>query len=43
VRAAQRIVVMERGRIVEQGPHEALLRQRGIYARLWAMQSGEPM
>ena len=42
VRAAQRIVVMERGRIVEQGPHEALLAQQGLYARQWAIQGGTP-
>ncbi|MFT4012389.1 MAG: ABC transporter ATP-binding protein [Paracoccus sp. (in: a-proteobacteria)] len=35
-----RLVVMERGRIVEQGSHEALLAQGGIYAGLWARQSG---
>jgi len=42
VRHAQCIVVMERGRIVEAGPHEALLEHGGVYARLWAMQGGGP-
>jgi ATP-binding cassette subfamily B multidrug efflux pump len=35
-----RIVVLERGAIAEQGAHEALLAQGGIYAALWARQSG---
>ena len=35
-----RLVVMERGRIVEQGTHGQLLAQGGIYAGLWARQSG---
>ena len=42
VRHAERIVVMDKGRIVESGPHEALLRSGGVYAQLWAMQSGDP-
>ncbi|XAH26144.1 lipid A export permease/ATP-binding protein MsbA [Xylophilus sp. GW821-FHT01B05] len=33
---ADRVVVMQYGRIVEQGPHQALLRQNGLYARLHA-------
>jgi subfamily B ATP-binding cassette protein HlyB/CyaB len=40
VRQASRIVVMDKGRIVEVGPHDALLKQGGVYARLWAMQAG---
>jgi subfamily B ATP-binding cassette protein HlyB/CyaB len=40
VRQANAIVVMDQGRIVEAGPHDTLLGQGGIYARLWAMQSG---
>jgi ATP-binding cassette, subfamily B, multidrug efflux pump len=35
-----RLVVMEAGRIVEQGTHEALLRLNGHYAKLWRHQSG---
>ncbi len=35
-----RLVVLDRGRIVEQGTHEALLRQNGHYAALWRRQSG---
>ena len=35
-----RIVVMENGRIVEQGCHNSLLEAGGLYARLWARQSG---
>lgn len=40
VRIADRILVLERGRIVEDGPHDQLLRQGGRYARLWQLQSG---
>jgi len=35
-----RILVMDQGRIVEQGSHSALLAQGGLYARFWARQSG---
>jgi ATP-binding cassette, subfamily B, bacterial HlyB/CyaB len=40
VRQAHQIVVMEQGRIAEQGPHEQLVQRGGIYAQLWAMQAG---
>ena len=40
VRRASAIVVMDRGRIVEGGTHDELLARRGIYAKLWSMQSG---
>jgi len=42
VRAAQRILVMEKGQIIEQGTHDDLLSQRGQYAHLHALQSGQP-
>jgi ATP-binding cassette subfamily B multidrug efflux pump len=35
-----RLVVMDGGRIVEQGGHRSLLAEGGLYARLWAHQSG---
>jgi subfamily B ATP-binding cassette protein MsbA len=38
VQRADRLVVLDQGRIVEEGSHGALLRQGGIYARLFQMQ-----
>ena len=35
-----RILVLDAGRIVEQGSHEALLSRGGLYAQFWARQSG---
>ncbi|MFN2259441.1 MAG: ATP-binding cassette domain-containing protein, partial [Parasphingopyxis sp.] len=41
VRSADRIVVMDDGRIVEQGDHASLLAKGGLYARLAELQFGE--
>ena len=35
-----RIVVMNEGRIIEEGTHKTLLRKRGVYANFWERQSG---
>ena len=40
IQRMDRIVVMDEGRIAEEGSHQALLDQGGLYARLWARQSG---
>lgn len=40
IRHSDRIYVMEYGKLVEQGKHEELLAQNGIYANLWRIQSG---
>lgn len=40
IAAMDRLIVMDKGEIVEQGSHEELLQYGGIYARLWAHQSG---
>ena len=40
IRSADRILVIEDGRIVEQGSHDALLKENGEYAALWRTQNG---
>ena len=40
IRSADRILVIEDGRIVEQGSHDALLAKNGEYAALWRTQNG---
>jgi len=40
IAAMDRLIVVDKGRIVEEGDHRSLLARGGIYARLWAHQSG---
>jgi ATP-binding cassette subfamily B multidrug efflux pump len=40
IAAMDRLIVLDKGRIVEEGNHYSLLAQKGLYARLWAHQSG---
>ena len=40
IAAMDRLIVLDKGRIVEQGSHHELLVKDGLYARLWAHQSG---
>ncbi len=42
VRSADMIFALEDGQVMEQGTHDELLEREGRYARLWAMQIGEP-
>ena len=41
IRNADTIAVMEKGQITEMGSHDDLVSQEGLYARLWAVQTGE--
>jgi ATP-binding cassette subfamily B multidrug efflux pump len=40
IAAMDRLVVMDEGRIIEEGTHHELLRRGGLYAELWTRQSG---
>lgn len=37
--AADHIIVLDKGRVVEEGTHEQLLKKQGIYRRIFEMQS----
>lgn len=40
IAAMDRLIVLDQGRIIEQGSHHELVRKGGVYAQLWAHQSG---
>jgi ATP-binding cassette, subfamily B, bacterial len=40
IQKMDRIIVLDEGKVVEQGTHAQLLQQKGVYAKLWAHQSG---
>ena len=40
IAAMDRLIVLDHGRIVEEGDHATLLAYGGLYARLWAHQTG---
>ncbi|MCY1540132.1 ATM1-type heavy metal exporter [compost metagenome] len=41
IRHADRIYVLEKGHIIEQGKHEELLNEKGLYYAMWRQQVGE--
>lgn len=40
IAAMDRLIVLDNGRIIEQGSHKTLLEKNGVYAQLWAHQTG---
>jgi ATP-binding cassette subfamily B protein len=43
IRSADRILVLERGKIIEEGTHKKLLARKGLYASLWQLQNEDPL
>jgi ATP-binding cassette subfamily B protein len=43
IRSADRIIVLERGKVIEEGKHEELLARHGLYASLWHLQNEDPL
>jgi ATP-binding cassette subfamily B protein len=42
IRSADKIIVLERGRIIEEGTHDQLLKRKDLYASLWHLQNEDP-
>ncbi|MEI6868552.1 MAG: ABC transporter ATP-binding protein [Methylophilaceae bacterium] len=40
IAAMDRLIVIDKGKIIEEGSHSELIRKKGLYARLWKHQSG---
>lgn len=40
IAAMDRLIVIDKGKIIEEGSHAALIKKKGLYARLWKHQSG---
>lgn len=40
IAAMDRLIIMDKGRIIEEGTHSSLLKRGGVYAELWSRQSG---
>jgi len=40
IAAMDRLIVIDKGKIIEEGSHNELIRKKGLYARLWKHQSG---
>lgn len=43
IRSADRIIVLERGKVIEEGTHKKLLARKGLYASLWRLQNADPL
>ena len=40
IQKMDRIIVLDKGKIVEEGTHKQLVKNKGLYAKLWSHQSG---